>query len=216
MAGKFDFKKEYKDLYMPREAPRLLEVPSMNFVGVNGTGDPNGPDYEKAVGILYGVAFTIKMSKMTGEMPEGYFDYVVPPLEGLWWCEDGAFDFYRRENWLWTSMIRQPDFVSREVFERAVFALKKKKPELDTSRAKLMSFTEGLCVQMLHKGPYATEPQTVDEMKRFMEQNGLSDETGMVRKHHEIYLSDPRKTAPDKLRTVLRHPAKRNSPGEDL
>ncbi|OPX43941.1 hypothetical protein CLHUN_21840 [Ruminiclostridium hungatei] len=216
MAEKFDFKKEYKDLYMPKETPRLLEVPSMNFVCVNGTGDPDGPDYEKAVGILYGVSFTIKMSKMTGEMPEGYFDYVVPPLEGLWWYEDGEFDFYRRENWLWTSMIRQPDFVSPEVFERAVSALKKKKPELDTSRAKLMTFTEGLCVQMLHKGPYATEPQTVAEMKRFLEQNGLSDETGLVRKHHEIYLSDPRRTAPDKLRTVLRHPAKRNSPGKDL
>lgn len=216
MTEKFDFKKEYKDLYMPKEIPEQIEVPAMNFICVDGAGDPNGSEYEKAVGILYGITFTIKMSKMSGAQPAGYFEYVVPPLEGLWWYEDGAFDFYRRDNWLWTSMIRQPDFVTPEVFEWAVHTCRKKKPELDVSKARFETFTEGLCVQILHRGPYATEPQSVELMRQFMEQNGLKDATGLLRKHHEIYLSDPRKTAPDKLRTVLRHPAERNSPGNNL
>lgn len=216
MPEKFDFKKEYKDLYLPKETPQLIQVPAMKFICVYGTGDPNGSEYQKAISILFGLSFTIKMSKMSGSQPEGYFEYVVPPLEGLWWCENGTFDLYKRDNWLWTSMIRQPDFVTAEVFEWAVQTCKKKKPELDVSLARFETFEEGLCVQMLHKGPYATEPQTIEVMKKYMEQNGLEDETGMIRKHHEIYLSDPRKTAPEKLKTVLRHPVKRISAEENL
>lgn len=206
MPEKFDFKKEFKDLYMPKDKPQIIEVPAMNFICVNGAGDPNGSTYKEAVGILYAVTFTIKMSKMSGAQPTGYFEYVVPPLEGLWWCEDGPFDFYKRDNWLWTSMIRQPDFVTQEVFDWAVHTCRKKKPELDVSTARLETFEEGLCVQLLHKGPYATEPESVEKMKDYMKQNNLADDTGIIRKHHEIYLSDPTKTAPEKLRTVLRHP----------
>jgi hypothetical protein len=210
MPEKFDFKKEYKDLYLPKDKPELIDVPAMNFLSVNGAGDPNGGSYKEAVGILYSVTFTIKMSKMSGAQPEGYFEYVVPPLEGLWWCEDGPFDFYKRDNWLWTSLIRQPEFVTEEVFDRAVQICKKKKPELDFSKARLETFEEGLCVQMLHKGPYASEPVSVELMKDFIVQNDLADDTGMIRKHHEIYLSDPTKTALEKLKTVLRHPVHKN------
>lgn len=215
MSEKFDFKKEYKDLYLPKEVPQLVQVPAMNFICVDGAGDPNGSQYQKAVSVLYGLTFTIKMSKMSGAQPEGYFEYVVPPLEGLWWS-DGPFDFNKRDNWLWTSMIRQPEFVTPEVFDWAVQICKKKKPELDVTLARFETFEEGLCVQMLHRGPYATEPQTVEIMKKYMEQNGLLDETGINRKHHEIYLQDPRKTAPDKLKTVLRHPVKKSSAEENL
>ena len=216
MAEKFDFKKEYKDLYLPKEIPQLIQVPAMNFICVNGAGDPNSSEYQKAVSILYGLTFTIKMSKMSGSQPEGYFEYVVPPLEGLWWYEDGTFNFLKRDNWLWTSMIRQPDFVTTEVFEWAVHICKKKKPELNVDLARFETFEEGLCVQMLHKGPYATEPQTVEIMKAYIERNNLLDETGLLRKHHEIYLQDPRKTAPDRLKTVLRHPVKKISSEENL
>ncbi len=210
MSEKFDFKKEFKDLYMPKEIPYAIQVPSMNFICVNGTGDPNGKSYSESVGILYAITFTIKMSKMSGAQPEGYFEYVVPPLEGLWWCEDGPFDLYKRDNWLWTSMIRQPGFVTQEVFDWAVQVCKKKKPDVDVSKARFETFEEGLCVQMLHKGPYAAEPATVEIMRDFMKNNNLTDDTGMIRKHHEIYLADPRKTAPEKLKTVLRHPVHEN------
>lgn len=208
MADKFDYKKEFKDLYMPKNKPALIEIPSMNFIFVNGKGDPNGTEYENAVSILYALTFTIKMSKMSGTQPEGYFEYVVPPLEGLWWVDDGEFDFEKRDNWRWTSMIRQPDFVTQEVIDWAIEQCKRKKPEINVALASFECFKEGLCVQMMHLGSYADEPTSVEIMKSFMAENGLVDETGMMRKHHEIYLSDPRKTAPEKLKTVLRHPVK--------
>ena len=211
MPNVFDFKKEYKEFYMPKEKPQLIQVPEMKFICIDGTGDPNGSGYKDAVTILYSIAYTIRMSKLNGCQPEGYFEYVVPPLEGLWWSE-GAFDLDKRDCWLWTSMLRQPDFVTEEVFQQAVRLCKSKKPELDTSLARLETFEEGLCVQMLHKGPYSTEPQTVEIMKEFIEKNSLTDETGLYRKHHEIYLSNPIKSAPDKSRTVLRHPVKRKAP----
>ncbi len=209
MPGAFDFKKEYRDLYMPKAAPMTIEVPEMRFLMIDGAGDPNGAEYGEAVGALYALAYTVKMSKMGARQPDGYFDYVVPPLEGLWWCEGDNFSLDRRDNWLWTAMIRQPDFVTEQVLEWAIAECKKKKPEVNPAKAYLTAFTEGLCVQMMHHGPYATEPETVETMRRYMEQNGLRDEIGAQRKHHEIYLSDPRKTEPDKLRTVLRHPAGR-------
>lgn len=206
MYDKLDYKKEFKDLYMPKQKPALIEVPPMSFIMVNGKGDPQQEEYQNAISVLYALTFTIKMSKMSGSQPEGYFEYVVPPLEGLWWCEDGGFDFVKRDSWRWTSMIRQPEFVTKEVFEWAVEECKKKKPQLDISQAGFERFTEGLCVQMMHIGPYSDEPKSIKMINDFIEESGLADATGIERKHHEIYLSDPRKTAPDKLKTVLRHP----------
>lgn len=203
---KFDYKKQFKNLYLPKSNPMIIDVPEMTFIMVDGTGDPQGEEYQNAVELIYGLSFIIKMSYKSGKEIEGYFQYVVPPLEGLWWCKEGEFDFNKRDNWLWTSMIRQPEFVTNEVFEWAVETLKNKRPEIDTSKARLGSFSEGLCVQTLHIGPYADETKTVLRMKDFMTQNKLNDETGQIRKHHEIYLSDPRKTVSSKLKTVVRHP----------
>ena len=206
MTAKVDFKKDDKDLYLPKTKPMLIDVPEMHFIMVDGAGDPNSEAYQQAISILYGLTFTIKMSKMSGKQPSGYYEYVVPPLEGLWWVSGGAFSFDQRENWLWTSMIRQPEFVTPAVFDWVVKECGLKKPELDLTRARFASFTEGLCVQIMHLGPYADEPRSVELMRDFMVDNLLIDETCSERKHHEIYLSDPRKTAPEKLKTVLRHP----------
>jgi len=206
MTGKFDYKKEYTDLYLPKESPMLIAVPEMSFIMTDGSGDPQGKEYQNALSCLYALSFTIKMNKMGGKQPDGYFEYVVPPPEGLWWCEDGVFSFTERANWCWTSMIRQPEFVTEEVFLRAKEECIRKKPESDFSGTRLTSFTEGLCVQALHIGSYASEPKTIAQMQEFMSQQGLRDETGAAKKHHEIYLSDPRKTSLDKLKTVLRHP----------
>lgn len=209
MPDKLDYKKEFKDLYMPKNKPSLIEVPAMSFIAVNGKGGPQQEEYQEAISILYALTFTIKMSKMNGNQPEGYFEYVVPPLEGLWWCENGGFEFENRDAWRWTSMIRQPEFVTQEIFEWAANECRYKKPELNISRARFEQFTEGLCVQMMHIGPYSDEPKSIEMMKSFMEEGKLINVTGIERKHHEIYLSDPRKTAPEKLRTVLRLPVER-------
>ncbi|TWH57283.1 hypothetical protein DesLBE_1551 [Desulfitobacterium sp. LBE] len=209
MAGeKLDYKKAYKDLYLPKSKPMLIEVPPMNFIMVDGQGDPNpeGGEYQQAVELLYAITYTIKMSKLSGSRPAGYIEYVVPPLEGLWWCRGSAFDLQDRESWLWTSMIRQPEFVTEEVFQWAAAECQRKKPGLDVAKVRFEKFSEGLCVQMMHLGPFADEPASLERMKAFMEQNELVDMTGAERKHHEIYLSDPRKTSPEKLKTVLRHP----------
>ncbi|RCX17218.1 hypothetical protein DFR58_108112 [Anaerobacterium chartisolvens] len=209
MSDKLDYKKEFKDLYMPKNKPSLIDVPPMNFILINGKGSPQQEEYQNAISILYALSFTIKMSKMSGNQPQGYFEYVVPPLEGLWWCENGGFDFEKRDIWRWTSMMRQPEFVTMEVFKWAFDECKKKKPELDISRARFEQFTEDLCVQMMHTGPYSDEPKSIEMMGKFVEESNLVDVTGIDRKHHEIYLSDPRKTAPEKLRTVLRHPVEK-------
>ncbi len=206
MDVKVDYKKDFKDLYLPKNKPSIIDVPEMVFIMVDGKGDPNGEEYERAVSLLYGLSFTIKMSYKNNKEIPGYFQYVVPPLEGLWWCEGGGFNFNERDNWRWTSMIRQPEFVTEEIFNWAVEALKKKKPDLDTTKARLEKFKEGLCVQSMHIGPYAKEPETVAMMQDFMKKNNLVDDIGDVRKHHEIYLSDPRKVKGEKLKTVLRHP----------
>ena len=205
----FDFKKEYKDLYMPKSAPMLIDVPPMSFIMLDGRGDPNGEEYQNALGTLYALSYTVKMSKMGGKQPPGYFEYVVPPLEGLWWCDGDAFDLNKRDRWLWTSMIRQPEFVTAEVFAWAKEAAKKKKPEFDYDKARFETFREGLCVQAMHTGPFDDEPATLARMQAFIEQNGLKSAVGAERKHHEIYLSDPRKTAPEKLKTVLRLPVEK-------
>lgn len=210
---KLDYKKVYKDLYQPAAKPSLTDVPEMRFIAVDGKGDPNTcPAYKEALEILYGLSFSIKMSKMNGTQPEGYFEYVVPPLEGLWFTDGIVFDGLNIEDkskFRWISMIRQPEFVTEQVFETAKTVLAKKKPCLDLSKARLFDFTEGLCVQIMHKGPYDSEPESILKMKRFAEENGLSEDFSDARLHHEIYLSDPRKCAPERLRTVIRHPCRR-------
>lgn len=209
---KLDYKKKYKDLYQPSTKPMIIDVPEMVFFAVEGSGNPNtSKEYQEAIELLYGLSFTVKMSKMNGIQPLGYFEYVVPPLEGLWYADGIAFDGLNvtdKEQFRWISMIRQPEFVSEEVFETAKAALVAKKPQLDISKVKFMHMTEGLCVQIMHKGSYDEEPTTIAKIKQFIEENGYAEDFSDNRFHHEIYLSDPRKCAPEKLRTVIRHPIK--------
>lgn len=207
----FDFKKEYKELYQPKGGPAIVEVPPMNFIAVRGAGDPNeeGGAYQAAVGVLYAVAYTLKMSYKTDRKIEGFFEYVVPPLEGFWWQEGcmGA-DYSRKSAFNWVSVIRLPEFVTQEDFSWAVEAATRKK-KLDCSCAEFLTIDEGLCVQALHVGPFDDEPATVAAMDAFAEQNGYENDLRRDRLHHEIYLSDPRKTAPEKMKTVIRHPIKK-------
>lgn len=205
MPDKLDFKKEYKDLYFPKAEPMLLTVPPIPYIMVDGIGDPGSESYQSAMQILYSLAFTIKMSKMGGKTPAGYVDYVVPPLEGLWDCSAKGFD-PDRSKWVWTSIIRQPDFVTQAVFDGAVREASQKKPALDFSRARLQVYDEGVCVQVMHTGPYSTEQESIDKITRYIEGHHLQDACGTERRHHEIYMSDPRKSAPERLKTVLRHP----------
>ena len=203
----FDYKKEYRDLYMPKDKPVLIEVPPMNFLMVDGSGDPNNnPEFQEATELLYGLSYAIKMSKKKGKQPEGYFEYVVPPLEGLWWIDEGSFSLEKRDNWKWTLMIRQPEFVNEEFIQWATKELKRKKPELATEKVRFAAFEEGLCVQIMHIGPYSTEPETMRKVEAFLSERGLQDRLSNGGKHHEIYLSDPRKAKPETMKTVLRHP----------
>lgn len=207
----FDYKKEYKELYMPKRTPSLVTVPAMNYIAVRGKGDPNEEDgdYQKAAGVLYDIAYTIKMSKKNSRPPEGYFDFVVPPLEGFWHQEgiSGA-DYTRKDLFEWISVIRLPDFVTKDDFSRAVREASEKK-KADFSAAEFLPYDEGLCVQCMHIGSYDDEPETVERMYMFMKEQGYEPNYSAVRRHHEIYLSDPRKTAPEKRKTVIRLPAKR-------
>lgn len=210
--GKFDFKKEYKDLYLPKSKPVIIDVPEMIFIMVDGKGDPNTCEaYKNALEVLYGLSYTIKMSKMNGIQPEGYFEYVVPPLEGLWRLEDSSFEGYitDKNKFSWTSMIRQPEFVTEDVFEHAKSTLLKKKPKLDLSGARLERFTEGLCCQVMHLGSYDDEPVSLKVMEQYIAESGFEEDMAGDRSHHEIYLNDPRKTSVQKLKTVIRHPVKK-------
>ena len=204
----FDFKKEYKEFYMPKNKPSIIDVPAMNYIAVRGKGDPNeeGGDYKKAIEILYSVAYTIKMSKKGTHEIEGYFDFVVPPLEGFWW-QDGVegVDYSDKSSFNWISVIRMPVFVTKEEFEWAVKEAEKKKG-IDCSKAEFITITEGECVQMMHIGPYDDEPASVAVMDDYIEKMGYKNDFSATRLHHEIYLSDVRKTAPEKLKTVIRHP----------
>ena len=204
----FDFKKEYKEFYMPAARPSIVTVPPMNYIAVRGEGDPNAEDgaYKQAIGLLYGIAFTIKMSKKGDHRIEGFFDYVVPPLEGFWW-QDGVkwIDYARKDRFQWISVIRLPDFVTKKDFDWAVAEATRKK-KTDFSRAEFLTCDEGLCVQCLHIGSYDDEPVTVEQMHRYMEEQGYTLDITDQRLHHEIYLSDVRKVAPEKLKTVIRHP----------
>jgi hypothetical protein len=207
----FDYKKEYKEFYMPKKKPELVTVPSMNYIAVRGTGNPNveGGEYKASIELLYGIAYTIKMSKMGDYRIDGYFDYVVPPLEGFWWQEgvDG-FDYTRKEEFHFISVIRLPDFVKKADFNWAIQEAAKKKKK-DFSKVEFLTVDEGTCVQLLHMGPYDDEPASVKLMDEFAAAQGYVNDFSEGRLHHEIYLSDPRKTAPEKLKTVLRHPVKK-------
>lgn len=209
---KIDYKKAEKHLYLPK-SPAIVQVPEMVFFAVDGQGDPTtSPAYAQALELLYGLSFTVKMSKMGGEEPEGYFDYVVPPLEGLWWTETPGFDGKPpadKNDFRWTSLIRQPPFVNEEVFAWAAERLAKKKPELDLSKARFLRWEEGLCAHLLHTGPYDAEPASIDRLTGFLREQGCVPDFTDIRRHHEIYLGDPRRTAPEKLKTVIRHPVKR-------
>ena len=207
----FDFKKEYKEFYMPKNKPGIVSVPGMNYIAVRGQGDPNVEDgeYKQAIELLYGIAYTIKMSKKSDHQIEGYFDYVVPPLEGFWW-QDGidGVDYAHKENFQWISVIRLPDFVTREDLGWAVKEAERKK-KTDFSKVEFLTYDEGLCVQCMHIGPYDDEPATVELMHAFMEEQGYVLDINDRRLHHEIYLSDARKVAPEKLKTVIRHPIRK-------
>ena len=207
----FDYKKAYADLYLPKAKPAIVQVPEMQFIRVSGSGDPNEPDgcYSQALSLLYSLTYTIKMSPKAGVDIDGYFAYRVPPLEGLWWQAGGEIDQSRKQDFHFISMIRQPDFVTKEVFDWACAQARRKRPELDFSKATLESYHEGLCVQMLHRGPYDAEAETLAVIHDFMQQQGLVRDIGPARRHHEIYLSDPRRTKPERCRTVLRIPVKR-------
>lgn len=204
----FDYKKEYKEFYLPKDRPELVEVPPMDFIAVRGRGDPNreGGEYQAAMSLLYGVAFTIKMSKKGDHRIQGYFDYVVPPLEGLWWQEGiSGVDYTHKERYQWISMLRLPDFVTRADFDWAVAEAAEKKKQ-DFSRVELLTYCEGLCVQCMHIGPYDDEPATVERMDAFLRENGYETDISDTRFHHEIYLSDARRVPPERRRTVVRHP----------
>lgn len=244
----YDFKKEYKDLYLPKQKPMFIDVPAMTFVAVAGAGNPNkeGGAYQQAMGLLYGFSYAVKMSKMGSWQPDGYFDYVVPPLEGLWWAGAGAFDgvsIVDKNALSWVSLIRQPDFVTREVFDRICEQLSVKKPELSADlgldKLRFLRFSEGKCAQIMHKGSYDDEPETIAKLSEFIASEGMQTDIAeggespvghnafcefdtetilgaldvdgdcpTIRLHHELYLGDPRRTKPENLKTVIRHPIK--------
>lgn len=210
----FDFKKEYKEFYMPKNKPEIVNVPKANYIAVRGKGNPNETDgaYQKAIGVLYSVAYTLKMSYKTDYKINGFFEYVVPPLEGFWWQDgiDGDVDYTDKSTFNWISVIRLPDFVTKADFEWAVETATKKK-KLDCSSAEFVTIDEGLCVQIMHIGAYDDEPATVAIMDEFLSENGYANDFSDVRLHHEIYLSDARKVAPEKLKTVVRHPIRKAS-----
>jgi len=209
---KLDYKKRYKDIYQPKTKPTLITIPPIQYVAVEGKGNPNtSKEYQQAIELLYGLSYTIKMSKMTDQKPENYFEYVVPPLEGLWWGEEGYFDgvnIVDKDKFCWLSMIRLPEFVDENIFEQAKETLKKKKPELATEKLEYRVIDEGLCVQMMHKGPFDNEAESIQKMNQFVEENNLLNDITDTRLHHEIYLSDFRRTKPENLKTVIRHPVK--------
>ena len=209
----FDFKKEYKQLYQPGTKPEIVQVPPMNFVAVRGAGDPNEENgaYQNSIPVLYAISYTLRMSYKGDYKIEGYFPYVVPPLEGFWWQEGvHAVDYERKEDFRWISVIRLPDFVSEEDFAWAKQEAARKK-KLDCSAAEFWSHEEGLCVQMLHLGPFDEEPKTVAIMDEYLAEQGYEHDFSETRMHHEIYLSDPRKVQPEKFKTVIRHPVKKST-----
>jgi len=207
----FDFKKEYKELYKPKDKPSIINVEKANFIAVRGVGDPNAEnsEYKQSVSLLYPIAYAIKMSKKGDYKIDGYFDFVVPPLEGFWWQEGiKGVDYANKDSFNFISLIRMPDFVTKEVFEWAIEETTRKKKE-DFSKVEFFTYDEGLCVQCMHIGPYNDEPITVEAMHEYMIEQGYELDITDERFHHEVYISDVRKTSPEKLKTVLRHPIKK-------
>ncbi len=207
----YDYKKECKELYSPGTKPVIIDVPAANYIALRGKGDPNaeGGEYQQAVSVLYAVAYTLKMSYKTDHRIEGFFEYVVPPLEGFWWQEDTeGVDYSRKEDFCWISVIRLPDFVTESDFDWAVRTASLKK-KMDCSAAEFLTVNEGLCVQVMHPGSYDSEPQSVEKMNEFIAGEGYVCDLGPQRLHHEIYLSDPRKSPPEKWKTIIRHPIKK-------
>lgn len=207
----FDFKKEYKEFYLPKAMPEIVDVPPMNYLAVRGSGDPNqaGGAYQQALGVLYALAYTIKMSYKGAHKIEGFFEYVVPPLEGFW-RQDGVVgvDYANKSGFHWISVIRLPGFVTGADFQWAKEEAARKK-KLDCSSAEFLTIHEGLCVQLMHLGSYDSEPASVALMDEYLKKNGYQNDLSDQRLHHEIYLSDPRKSPPEKWKTVIRHPIKK-------
>lgn len=207
----FDYKKEYKEFYMPKNTPTIVTVPEMNYLAVRGRGNPNDEngEYKNSIALLYAIAFTIKMSKTGSHKIEGYFDYVVPPLEGFWWQEGGGdIDYANKDGFNFISLIRLPDFVTKADFDWAVDEATKKK-KCDFSKVEFLTYHEGICVQCMHVGSYDDEPATIKLMHGYMRNNGYESDISGTRYHHEIYLSDPRRCAAEKLKTVVRHPIRK-------
>lgn len=208
----FDFKKEYKEFYMSKNTPEIVTVPAANYIAVRGKGNPNqeGGAYQKAVSILYAIAYTIKMSYKGSHKIEGFFEYVVPPLEGFWWQDNvKGVDYENKDTFNWISIIRLPDFVTKDDFDWAAAEAAKKK-KLDCSSAEFLTVNEGLCVQIMHVGPFDDEPATVAIMDKYLDENGYKNDITDKRMHHEIYLSDARKVEPSKWKTIIRHPIKKS------
>lgn len=207
----FDYKKEYKGVYMPKNTPSIVDVPKMNYIAVRGKGNPNDEDseYKMSIGLLYAIAFTIKMSYKGNHKIDGYFEYVVPPLEGFWWQNNKTcgIDYNNKENFNFISLIRLPDFVTKEDFEWAIKEATTKKND-DFSRVEFFTYNEGKCVQCMHIGSYDDEPKTISLMHEYMKENGYELDITNERFHHEIYLSDPRRCCTSRLKTVIRHPIK--------
>lgn len=208
----FDYKKEYKEFYSPKNKPSIVEIPKMNYIAVRGKGNPNAEDgeYKESIGLLYAIAFTIKMSYKGSYKIDGYFEYVVPPLEGFWW-QDGnknGIDYNDKESLNFISVIRLPDFVTKKDFDWATEEATSKKKQ-DFSKVEFLNYDEGVCVQCMHIGSYDNEPATVELMHRYMTENGYELDITSERLHHEIYLSDPRRCDVNKLKTVIRHPIKK-------
>ena len=211
----FDYKKEYKEFYLPKRKPELVTIPPMNFIAVRGKGNPNeeGGAYKQSIGLLYGIAFTIKMSKMGDHRIDGYFEYVVPPLEGLWWQEGTeGIDYSRKEDFEWISMIRLPEFVTKEEFDWAIREAEEKKKS-DFSQVEFFTYEEGLCIQCVHIGSYDGEPATIEIMDTFARDQGVEPDMDGGRFHHEIYLSDVRRCKTENLKTVIRHPVRKQNGG---
>jgi len=207
----FDYKKEYKDLYLPKATPTIVNVPKMNYIAVRGKGDPNALDseYKKSIELLYAIAYTIKMSYKTPHQIKGYFDYVVPPLEGLWWQENNkkGFDYHQKDKMHFISIIRLPDFVTEKDFQWAIKEATTKK-EKDFSKVEFLSYDEGLCIECMHIGPYDDEPETLNLINKYLQENNYETNINKEKYHHEIYLSDPRRCQQSKLKTVIRIPIK--------
>ena len=209
----FDFKKEYKEFYLPKNKPQIVNVPKANYIAIRGQGNPNeeGGAYQRAISVLYAVAYTLKMSYKTDYKIAGFFEYVVPPLEGFWW-QDGicGVDYTKKDEFNWISIIRLPDFITRENFDWAVKTASEKK-KIDCSCAEFFTVEEGLCVQIMHIGSFDDEPASLEKMDKYLNENGYEKDFSDTRLHHEIYLSDPRKSTPDKQKTVIRHPVKKRN-----